>query len=60
MYMHIVYIQYTLCEVLNEVPTYEGKSTSRVAWYSIVLIALSLFWRTRNCKFSLQASQGIL
>ena len=21
MYMHIVYIQYTLCEVLNEVPT---------------------------------------
>ena len=22
MYMHIVYIQYTLCEVLNEVPTY--------------------------------------
>ena len=22
MYMHIVYIQYTLCEVLNEVPTH--------------------------------------
>ena len=29
MYMHIVYIQYTLCEVLNEVPT----SISLTIWF---------------------------
>ena len=33
MYMHIVYIQYTLCEVLNEVPTDAGNSKGLLPLY---------------------------
>ena len=55
MYMHIVYIQYTLCEVLNEVPTknqmtqaYRDKSRSTDQVAMVIVATLIHEHRSRS------------
>ena len=50
MYMHIVYIQYTLCEVLNEVPTISSGFNRCTCLYSLQALQGTHWLGTKACS----------